>query len=206
MWRPRKSILTSVSALLALYGVAWLALGHEVDPPTDPPTGGQALSQVPCENGFADVFPCSNVDLLSFMPIDEFAAGQLNDLWGWTDEPTGDEYVILGLEDGVGFVDATDPENPVYLGLLPSQTSPSFWNDIKVYDDYAFVVSEAPGHGMQVFDLTRLPAVVVPPVTFGSDAHYGNFGDAHNIFNLVAGARQQAGRYLASDGTDVVQP
>jgi len=30
------------------------------------------------------------------------------------------------------------------------------WRDIKVYDDHAFIVSEAREHGMQVFDLTQL--------------------------------------------------
>ena len=57
---------------------------------------------------------------------------------------------------GAAFVDVTDPTHPVYLGNLPTQTGNSLWRDIKVYRNYAFIVSEASGHGMQVFDLTQL--------------------------------------------------
>jgi len=63
----------------------------------------------------------------------------------------------------------------------PTQTSNSAWRDIKVYQNHAFVVSEANGHGMQVFDLTQLRNVTNPPVTFTETAHYDQFGNAHNI-------------------------
>jgi choice-of-anchor B domain-containing protein len=55
------------------------------------------------------------------------------------------------------------------------------WRDIKTYSNHAFIVSEAPGHGMQVFDLTRLRNVTNPPETFTADATYNVFGSAHNI-------------------------
>ena len=61
-----------------------------------------------------------------------------------------------GSEDGTAFVDISTPDQPIYLGKLPTASDPSSWRDIKVYQDYAFVVSEAAGHGLQVFDLTRL--------------------------------------------------
>ena len=35
----------------------------------------------------------------------------------------------------------------------------NIWRDIKVYKDHAYIVSEEPTHGMQVFDLTRLRGV-----------------------------------------------
>ena len=50
-----------------------------------------------------------------------------------------------------------------------------------MYQNHAFIVSEASGHGMQVFDLTRLRDVTGAPVTFTEDAHYDGFGNAHNI-------------------------
>ena len=43
-------------------------------------------------------------------------------------------------------------------------------------------MSEAGGHGMQVFDLTELRNVTNPPIQFTATAHYGQFGNAHNIF------------------------
>jgi choice-of-anchor B domain-containing protein len=57
------------------------------------------------------------------------------------------------------------------------------WRDIKVYDDHAFIVSEASNHGMQIFDLTRLGTLdrAAAPVTVTADARYTGFGRAHNL-------------------------
>ena len=44
-----------------------------------------------------------------------------NDVWGWTDEEYGDEYVIIGLSGGTSFVRITDPLKPVVLGILFSR-------------------------------------------------------------------------------------
>jgi choice-of-anchor B domain-containing protein len=141
-----------------------------------------ALSAVPCAGGLAGIFPCDNVDLLAFMPLNIIGGGQGNDIWGWTDPLTGAEYAIMGRTNGTSFVDISDPENPVYVGNLPGHNgSTSPWRDIKVYTDHAYVVSESSGHGLQVFDLNQLRSVAAPPVTFSETAHYGNFGSAHNI-------------------------
>ena len=78
----------------------------------------------------------------------------LNDIWGWTDPQTGKEYALVGMSNGTSFVDISNPENPVYIGRLPTQTNKSTWRDLKVYQNHVFIVSEASGHGMQVFDLT----------------------------------------------------
>ena len=79
------------------------------------------------------------------------------------------------------FVDISDPVAPLYLGRLPNaSTEESVWRDIKVYDNHAYVVSEAPDHGLQVFDLTRLRGVVTPQ-TFSADALYSGFATSHNM-------------------------
>jgi choice-of-anchor B domain-containing protein len=64
---------------------------------------------------------------------------------------------------------------------LPTATTNSAWRDIKVYENHAFIVSEADEHGMQVFDLTRLRSVSGGPLSFTADARYTGFGNAHNI-------------------------
>ena len=140
-----------------------------------------AIGQTPCLNGMAGDYPCNGYDLQSFIPFSTFNAESGNDSWGWTDPQDGSEYALMGLNNGTVFIDITDPINPVYLGKLPTHTTSTTWRDVKVYNNYAFVVSEAGGHGMQVFDLTRLRNVVSPPETFTEDAHYDGFGSAHNI-------------------------
>ncbi|MDP2542756.1 choice-of-anchor B family protein [Tenacibaculum discolor] len=139
----------------------------------------------PCENGMADGFPCNGYDLLLNIPVNTFNAAEVNDSWGWTDPTSNKEYAIVGLDNGTAFVDITDTENPVYLGKLPTPTISSDWRDIKVYNNHAFIVADNnqgdTGHGMQVFDLTRLRNVTNPPNTFTADTHFTDFGKAHNI-------------------------
>jgi choice-of-anchor B domain-containing protein len=140
-----------------------------------------ALAQTPCNSGVAGIYLCSGYDLQSSFTLGQLGAGSGNDSWGWTDSLDGKEYALIGLSNGTAFIDISDPVSPVYLGKLPTHTTSSTWRDVKVYQNYAFVVSEAGGHGMQVFDLTRLRSVANAPETFTEDAHYNGFGSAHNI-------------------------
>jgi len=138
-----------------------------------------------CENGVAaDRYPCRNVDLMSHLSVSALGGEggvEMNDIWGWTDPETGNRYAIIGRTDGTAFVDVTDPTEPVYLGELPSHSGASSWRDVKVYNNHAFIVSEAADHGMQVFDLTELRSVNNAPATFSETTHYDRFSTAHNI-------------------------
>jgi choice-of-anchor B domain-containing protein len=139
------------------------------------------LGPAVCVNGTAGDFPCRRVDLLSAVPVADMGSEQANDIWGWTDPATGREYALVGLVNGVGFVDVTDPEAPLVVGRLPTRTEVSSWRDLKVYEDHVFVVSEAEGHGLQVFDLRALRDVDEPPAVFTTTADYSEFGSAHNL-------------------------
>jgi len=135
----------------------------------------------------------------------------LNDIWGWTDPQTQKEYALVGLTNGTSFVDISDPENPVVVARLPesrltakfkqltldqypacdlglgtterskSITEGSSWRDLKVYDNHAFIVSDAQPHGMQVVDLTKLRDYAGEVLQLDHDALYDQFGPAHNI-------------------------
>ncbi len=145
-----------------------------------------AQAATPCVNGFAGQYPCNNVDLEAFLPLNQIGAtssqDEANDIWGWTDPVTGDEIAIIGTVFGTSFIDVTVPDSPVFLGELPTHGAfGSSWRDIKTYADHAFIVSEASNHGMQVFDLTQLRNVTNPPVTFAETKHYKKNAQAHNI-------------------------
>ena len=114
----------------------------------------------PCENGIADVYPCNGYDLMSYMSLDDLTPEGINninlagnDSWGWTDPDTGKEYALVGLNSHTAFVDISNPSMPILVGALPTATLNSIWRDIKVYQNHAFIVSEASGHGMQVFEI-----------------------------------------------------
>ncbi|MCB9170746.1 MAG: choice-of-anchor B family protein [Flavobacteriales bacterium] len=144
-----------------------------------------ASAQTLCESGYAGAFPCENIDLMSQMDLSALgnSGGTGNDCWGWTDPMTHREYALMGMSNGTAFVDITDPVTPVRLGNLPRHagTSVSIWRDVKTYADHAYIVSEAGGSGIQVFDLTRLRNVVDPPVTFTEDGYSNAISNAHNI-------------------------
>ena len=166
-----------------------------------------ALSITPCAGGFAGAYPCANVDLMAFLPLNQIGGGNGNDIWGWTDPQSGKEYAIMGRTNGTSFVDISDPVNPIYLGnlALHGSTSTSTWRDIKVYADHAFVVSEANNSGMQVFDLTLLRNVASPPVTFTETAWYNGFLRAHNIvINEESGYAYGVGTNNCSGGLHMV--
>ncbi len=143
--------------------------------------------ELQCSDGNADQFSCSQVDILSFLPVADIGGGrgaQTNDVWGWTDPQSNREYAIVGRTDGTSFIDVTNPSNPRFLGSLPKTegSQGNAWRDIKVYNNHAFIVADGAGeHGMQVFDLTRLRNVQNTPITFDTDALYDGIASAHNI-------------------------
>ena len=159
-----------------------------------------SFGYVPCENGMAGIYPCQGYNLLSRVTLEEFNSQTGNDNWGWTDPETGIEYVLNGLDDGVGFVSIEDPVNPVYLGKLPTATDPSPWRDVKVYNNHAFIVSEAQNHGLQVFDLTRLRGLTEVQ-SFTEDAVLNDLWNAHNIaINEDTGFAYVVGSQLYNGG------
>jgi choice-of-anchor B domain-containing protein len=151
-------------------------------PVLDPITGGQE-----CRDGRIAGFGCSDVDLLSFLPVNAVGGKRgtiVNDLWGWTDPETRREYAIVGRNNGTSFIDVTDAANPVFLGDLPlhAGATPNVWRDMKVFADHAFIVADGAGaHGVQVFDLRQLRNVRNAPAAFAETAHYDRIFSAHNI-------------------------
>lgn len=198
--------ICGVSFLLLLVVAVSCDLNSAEDAPNKDDDLATEIPEAPflCEDGFANGFPCQNVNLYAQVTISELsrqASGiGVNDIWGWTDPVTNKEYALVGLTNGVSFVDISEPENPILVGFLPeiyTKTSSkssiktsrhdeegkgeSAWRDIKTYSNHAFIVSDNQPHGLQVFDLNKLRNIDSPPVAFEEDAHYDQFGPAHNI-------------------------
>jgi choice-of-anchor B domain-containing protein len=141
-----------------------------------------------CEDGVASNWTCDGIDLLHFRNLSSFGGSKANDVWAWVDPATDREYALVGLDIGVGFMDVTDVACPTYLGLLPSHSVNSGWRDMKTYEDHVYVVSEAEGAGLQVFDLTQLPDVAETPTMFEETAHHDGFENGHNLYINEASA------------------
>jgi choice-of-anchor B domain-containing protein len=143
--------------------------------------------RVQCEGLKAEQFGCKNVDLISFLPINEIGGTRgvrVNDIWGWTDPETGTEYALIGRNEGTSFVDLSDPGNPVYVGNLPMTEGAraNVWRDIKVYKNHAYIVADGAGeHGMQILDLTILREFDGEPLQLEATAMYRDINSAHNV-------------------------
>lgn len=202
MRNKKLSLLLGLVLILTLVG-APLVAAHDEEGELGGGPNGQVnnhplirMSLTPCVNGMAGTFQCRNIDLAALLPLADIGGGSGSDLWGWTDPVTHREYALMGRSTGTSFVDITNPESPVYLGNLPAHSIASSWRSIKTYGNYAYIVSEAVGHGMQVFDLTQLRNINFPPVTFSETAHYNGFSRAHTLaineqtgFAYAAGSR-----------------
>jgi len=145
-------------------------------------------SQTPCTGNVSGGFPCNDYDLMDHFPKATLSAQEGSDIWGWTDPLDNKEYAITTFEDKTCFLDISDPENPVYKGFINSNAGSSYWRDVKVYNNHAFIVADNVGaHGMQVFDLKRLRSVASPPENFTPDTVFTTgfggttIGSCHNI-------------------------
>ena len=126
-------------------------------------------------------YPCSGIDFYAFVSTEDLGGGELNDIWGWTDPLTGKEIALVGLVNGISFVDVSEPTAPIVLGILPTEARSSSWRDVKVYKNHAYIVADnASYHGIQIFDLTQLRNIS-SFTTFQKTAYYDKVGEVHNI-------------------------
>ena len=115
----------------------------------------------------------NNVTFLS--NLNPYPSIGYNDIWGYVDG-SGNEYALLGVENGTSIINVTDPNNPVEVAFIPGG-SQSVWRDIKTWGTYAYVVSDYTSDGLQIIDLSQLPttATLANQITTW-------FTRAHNIF------------------------
>ena len=167
-----------------------------------------------CSGGFAGIFPCNNVDLLSHV-ADRTPAVRGADIWGFFDLNSNREYAIVGYGTGTAVFDVSNAENPREVGFVAGQTT--VWRDIKVHqfwnaaadrwNAYAYVTSDNTTEGLFIIDLNQLPHSI-SRVAYSSD-----FDRAHNVYLtdtefstglsvtgdtptlILAGSGQQDGRF-----------
>ena len=110
--------------------------------------------------GFPPVeFDSLGVELVSWLPLSSFdsylstTTSSANDLWGYV-SPSGREYAIIGLREGVGFVEVTTPATPTIIAAIGGPAT--IWRDIKTYLHYAYVVADGGVSDLLVFDLSDI--------------------------------------------------
>ena len=100
----------------------------------------------------------------------------LNDVWGYVDEQ-GNEYAIVGTEDGTSIMNVSDPANPFEVFWLPGENS--IWRDPSVYGDYAYISTEAE-EGLTIINMSPLPESNVFVVNLFTGDESLSWESAHN--------------------------
>lgn len=67
--------------------------------------------------------------------------------------PSGREYAIMGHRQGSSFFDITNPSTPTLIGQFSGPVST--WREMTVLGNYAYVVSDQVGVGVQIVDLNQ---------------------------------------------------
>lgn len=168
--RPSRFLASSLAVLAAGSAVAFLVSPAKADPDwvklkdRRPPinSAGSVGEPRPIAPGANQAFgfPAQGMVLQSWMPLNLFPNAQISsaDIWGYV-SPSGREYAILGLRKGTAFVEVTDPVNPVLVAYIAG--SDSLWHDNTVVGNYAYLVSDSSGVGVQIADLTQIDSGVV---------------------------------------------
>jgi choice-of-anchor B domain-containing protein len=103
--------------------------------------------------------------------------GDVSDIWGYVDE-NGNEYAIVGLQEGVAIVDVTNPTSPNEVFYTAGATT--IWRDMKTWGDKAYITNEG-GNGLMIIDMSPLPGSTSLTVTNYTGSNYP-FTTAHNLY------------------------
>lgn len=148
------------------------------------------------------LFSQVNTQLLGELDLPNIHSTQLNDVWGYVDED-GNEYALVGAQNGTAVVDVSDPANPVEVFWEPGMNS--VWRDIKTFGDYAYVTTEAE-NGLLIIDLGPLPQSTVLPTHYYTGPSGDEWESAHNLyvdntsgFGYIFGANRDNGGLIILD-------
>ena len=194
-------------AAMARQGFKWAANRADAEAGLIDDSPAEALqktqfARASCVQGVAGQFPCANIDFEAQIALSQFSTQPTSaaNVWGFVDLNDMREYAVIGLRNGTAVIDVTDPANPREVGTVPGNAS--LWREVKIYQHYdagtsryraySYISTEAPNSGIQVIDLSGLPASVQLWTTLGDT------GSQHTLYvsnidyatNLVLPGRQ----------------
>ena len=119
------------------------------------------LTAMPASAGF----PAKNVSLYAHLSVQDFGAKFAEDCWGYV-SPSGREYAIIGLSTGTGFVEITDPTNPVIVDVV---LTPNQGRDMKVFGHFVYSSSDSgPFHIIDVQEIDNGVVTLVDTLEGGT--------------------------------------
>jgi choice-of-anchor B domain-containing protein len=143
--------------------------------------------------GFLSASAQVNISYRDHLPYQKI----LSDVWGYH-HPSGKEYALVGVFDGVSIVDVSDPDNLQELFFLDGPES--FWRDLKTYRNFAYVVNED-SLGLRIIDLSQLPAAISDKRWIGDSL---DIQTCHNIYIDTSGIAALFGCDVGSGGAVIL--
>jgi|GEM_PF-571042 len=106
-----------------------------------------------------------------------FTGQTLSNIWGYS--AGGEEYALVGAQNGLTILKVTDPTNPVFIVQIPATSSS--WREVKTYQNFAYVVSEHGANGCQIINLTNLPGSNLSWHNYNGDGAATGLTKAHAL-------------------------
>ena len=143
-------------------------------------------------------FPAENVSLYSHLTPADLGAAFAEDCWGYVSK-SGREYAIIGLSTGTGFVEITDPANPVIVAVM---AQPNRGRDMKVYQNYVYSSSDSgPTHVYDVSDIDN--GVITHVRSFNRGTHNLAVDEVSGFLYLAVGGPMRV--YDLSDPSNPIE-
>lgn len=168
-----------------------------------------AFSLVTSPSFAPEIFTGNKVRLLSHIPLSGFTGNPASGAGcvGYV-SPSGREYAIIGLRNGYGVVDISNPSSPTKIGHV--QGPSSLWHEVAVLGNYAYGVTEA-GGGMQIIDLNQADSgsvTLAGTFTWAGDSrsHTVQASSATKTIFLNGSANMANGGLIALDATNPTSP
>ena len=103
----------------------------------------------------------SKLQLVGQLP---YPLATLAGCWHYVDSTAG-EWALVGTSQGLSVVDLEVPAQPVERFMVPGL--PNNWREVKTWNGFAYVGSEATGSGITIVDLRSLPDTIYWKVWLG---------------------------------------
>lgn len=105
--------------------------------------------------------------------------GDLSDIWGYVDT-TGNEYALVGVNDGTSIVDISTPSAPVEVFFTGGAST--IWRDLKVWNKHAYITNDNGGGGLKIIDMSNLPNAITAGDVYMYTGTAYPFTEAHDIY------------------------
>lgn len=110
-----------------------------------------------------NVLPAQNLNVVLADQL-SYGSQALSNIDTWKSPVDGKEYALVGGANGLSIVDVSNPSNVTQL--IQFSGPACTWREIKTNGNYAYVTTECGTIGLQIFNLTNLPATNLQTATW----------------------------------------